>query len=64
MRLSIQEIRVLTPDTGKYLCNHNAKSISDKVYLGKNADPSNWVEIDETEKKRLEEEWESEIEEV
>jgi len=60
MKESIHEIRVLTPDEGKYLCNHEAKSISDKVYLGKEADASVWVEITAEDKKALEAKWEAE----
>jgi len=51
------EQRILTADEGKYLYNENAQSISDKVYLGKEADESEWVEITEQEKERLEAEW-------
>lgn len=60
MQTTIKEIRVLTPDKGKFLCNHDAKSISDKVYLGKNADASEWVEISAEEKETLEKQWEEE----
>lgn len=51
------EQRILMADEGKYLYNENAQSISNKVYLGKEADESEWVEITEQEKERLEEEW-------
>ena len=51
------EQRILTADEGKNLYNESAKSISDKVYLGKEADESEWVEITEQEKERLEAEW-------
>lgn len=60
MKETIKEIRVLTPEEGKYLCNHEAKSISDKVYLGKDADASAWVEITAEEKETLEKQWEEE----
>lgn len=50
--------RILTPDEGKYLYNEEAKLISEKVYLGKDADEAEWVEITEDEKERLETEWE------
>lgn len=38
-------IRVLTPDEGKYLTN--GETYSTKVYLGKNASPGEWREVDE-----------------
>ena len=38
-------IRVLTPDEGKYLTN--GETYSTKVYLGKNASPDDWREVDE-----------------
>ena len=38
-------IRVLTPDEGKYLTN--GETYSTKVYLGKNASPDEWREVDE-----------------
>lgn len=53
--------RILIPDEGKYLYNENAKSISEKVYLGKDADETEWVEITEAEKERLETEWAEEV---
>lgn len=36
--------RVLTPDEGKYLTN--GETYSTKVYLGKNAKPDEWWEVD------------------
>lgn len=38
-------IRVLTPDEGKFLTNGG--TYSTKVYLGKNANPDEWREVDE-----------------
>lgn len=38
-------IRVLTPSDGKYLTN--GETYSTKVYLGKNASPDDWWEVDE-----------------
>lgn len=38
-------IRILTPSDGKYLTN--GESYSTKVYLGKNASPDDWREVDE-----------------
>lgn len=57
----IQEIngqRVGTPtEQGNYLCNENAKVVSDKIFLGIEADATEWTEITEEEKTRLENEW-------
>lgn len=52
--------RILTPDENKWLYNEKDKVISDKVYLGVNADETLWVEITEEEKLSLEQEWEKE----
>lgn len=60
---TINDIRVLTPSDGMWLFNSKDKVISDKVYLGKNADEIAWTEIDETEKARLETLWETETDE-
>lgn len=62
MQVQTYEQRILIPDTNKWLCNANAKVISDKVYLGKDADAGEWVEITESEKLTLEVEWEKELE--
>lgn len=56
---TINGIRVLTPSNGMWLCNLKDKVISDKVYLGVNADETAWTEIDEAEKARLEALWEN-----
>ena len=58
----INNQRIITPTDGMWLLNSKDRVISDKVYLGKNADESAWVEIPESEKQRLEAEWESETE--
>ena len=63
MQIQTYEQRVLIPDTNKWLYNANAKVISDKVYLGKEADTSEWTEITIEEKEALEKEWEEEINE-
>jgi hypothetical protein len=60
MKVETYEQRILTPEEGKYLYNESAKVISDKVYLGKEADASEWVEITSEEKEALEREWEEE----
>ena len=54
----IKNQRVITPNEDKWLYNANAKVISDKVYLGVNADSSEWTEITQEEKEALEKEWE------
>ena len=41
----------------KYLYNEKEKVISDKVFLAKDADESDWVEITTAEKETLEAEW-------
>ena len=58
---TINNQRIITPTDGMWLLNSKDRVISDKVFLGKNADESAWVEISESEKQRLEAEWESEI---
>ena len=58
---TINNQRIITPADGMWLLNSKDRVISDKVYLGKNADESAWVEISESEKKQLEAEWESEL---
>lgn len=62
MKIQTYEQRILIPEDGKYLYNESAKVISDKVYLGKEADASEWVEITQEEKEALEREWEEETE--
>lgn len=58
----INNIRVITPSDGKLLCNMTDRIVSDKVYLGKNADEIAWTEIEESEREALETKWESETE--
>lgn len=58
----INNIRVLTPNADMWLYSEADRVISDKVWLGINADESVWIEIDEAEKLRLEELWNSELE--
>ena len=58
MKIEIYEQRILTPELGYWLYNAEAKVISDKVYLGKNADASTWVEISTKQKEELEKQWE------
>lgn len=59
---TINGIRVITPEADMWLCNDNARAISDKVYLGINADENEWRDITDTEKARLEELWNTESE--
>lgn len=61
MKVETYEQRILTPEEGKYLYNEDAHVISDKVYLGKEADASEWVEITQKEKEALERELFSEV---
>ena len=58
---TINNQRIITPTNGMWLLNSKDRVISDKIYLGKNADESAWVEISESEKQRLEAEWETEM---
>ena len=52
---------ILPADVDMWLVNETARTFSKKVYLGKDADESQWREIDEEEKERLEKEWEEEV---
>lgn len=52
--------RILTPDAEMFLCNEESRTISDKVYLGINADENAWTEITEAEKTVFEAKWYSE----
>ena len=55
----INGIRVGTPtELNNYLYNSKAKVITDSIWLGKEADASEWIEITEEEKEALEKEWE------
>lgn len=53
----INNIRVITPSDGKLLCNMTDRIVSDKVYLGVNADETAWTEIEESERENLETMW-------
>ena len=64
MTTATMKIKVLYPSENHYLYNAEAKTISDKVFLGKDANESDWQEITLSEKERLEEEWEKEAEET
>lgn len=56
----INNIRVITPTDGKLLCDMTDRIISDKVYLGANADETLWGEIEESERETLETRWSDE----
>ena len=56
-------IKILYPSENHFLYNAEAKTISDNVYLGKDANEGDWQEITLSEKGRLEEEWRKEAEE-
>lgn len=56
MKIEVYEQRVLIPDEGKYLYSENEQVISDKVYLGINADEKEWIEITEEQKQEIEKE--------
>ncbi len=49
--------RVLTPDENMWLYNESQKVISDKVYLGVEADESEWIDITDEHKQELEALW-------
>lgn len=58
----INNIRVIIPSDGKLLCNMTDRVISDEVYLGKDADETAWIEIDESEREGIESMWYEETE--
>ena len=49
MIIQSYEQRVLIPENGKFLYNAEAQVISDKVFLGINANADEWQEITEEE---------------
>lgn len=57
---TINGIRVITPEADMWLCNEEQRVISDKVYLGVNANENDWHDITEAEKARFEELWNTE----
>lgn len=64
MTTETMKIKVLYPSENHFLYNVEAKTISDKVFLGKEASEDDWQEITLSEKERLEEEWRKEDEEM
>ena len=61
---TINGIRVITPEADMWLCNEAQQVISDKVYLGVNADENEWRDITEEEKASLEQLWSEETPET
>ena len=61
MIIQSYEQRVLIPENGKFLYNAEAQAISDKVFLGINANADDWQEITAEDKARIEADWESEV---
>ena len=61
MKIQTYEQRILIPEENHLLCNHEAKVVSDKVYLGINANAEDWVEITLEEAEALQQVWESEV---
>ena len=61
MKIQTYEQRILIPEEGHFLVNHTAKTISDKVFLGINADAAEWVEITAEEAEALQKQWEEEM---
>lgn len=57
---TINNQRILIPNNEMWLYNEECKVISDKVYLGIEADEADWVEISTEEKARLETLWNEE----
>ena len=64
MTTETMKIKVLYPSENHFLYNAEARTISNKVFLGKDANESDWQEITLSEKERLEEEWEKEAKEM
>ena len=62
MKIEVYEQRVLIPDNNKYLYNETAQVISDKVYLGINANENEWIEITEKQKREIEKKLNEELE--
>ena len=54
---TIDNLRVITPDSGMFLCNEKQHLIATIVYLGIEADENEWSEITEERKEELEALW-------
>lgn len=57
MTVQTYEQRILIPEECHFLVNHTAKTISDKVYLGINADAAEWIEITADEAEVIQAQW-------
>lgn len=57
MNIENGKFKVITPADGMWLCNRNAKTFSQKVYMALDADHSEWEEVTEEEKIALETKW-------
>ena len=57
---TINGIRIITPNDDMWLCNEEQQVISDKVYLGINADVNDWHDITSEEKVNFESLWNTE----
>jgi hypothetical protein len=55
-----RNIKQISADDGMWLCNHNHKAIRQKVLMSLSADETEWQEITEEEKARLEALWNTE----
>lgn len=60
MNVENGKFKIITPTEGMWLCNKKAKTFSQKVYMALETNHSQWEEISETEKIKLEAEWETE----
>lgn len=56
MKIETYEQRILIPEEDHWLYNVEAHVISEKVYLGKTADATDWIEITDAEKEVIEKE--------
>ena len=54
---NVNNQRILTPESGMWLYNATVQVISDKVYLGIEADENEWTEITKERKEELEALW-------
>lgn len=64
MTTETMKIKVLYPSKNYFLYNAEAKTISDKVFLGIDANEDDWQEITADEKEALEKEWRKEAEKI
>lgn len=62
MNIETGKFKIITPSDGMWLCNRDARTFSQKIYMAVGAEHSQWEDISEEEKLKLEAEWESEVE--